>query len=199
MGMSSAFVLFDPTDNSQSDELCVVDVDDLLQYHINSPNSNYWCQMCALPYIDCICSACPPVGFYDHSSWNSTLAIPTSNYTANVRQKSHSNPSCSTPSLSIPSQAWTSIAPASGESSAGVGSGSEVNEVKQAKVKETMTIEEARAVCLPCDFEVLQLNKSPESRETISTKSEITARFSTPPSQNVARSQAESGSPNRGE
>lgn len=171
-------------------------MDDLIQYHNNSSNGNDWCQSCVLLFSDCICSAGTPAGSYDYSSWSSTLAIQTSNHTSNVYQQLHSNPNYNTTSLCIPSQTWASTALASRESSAAIGNRSEGSKVKRGRVKGTLSIEEARVVCLPCSFGILELNKSPE---TIRTKSEITARFSISPSQNNARFKAESGSPNRGE
>jgi hypothetical protein len=33
-----------------------VDVDEIIEYHVNNPNETFWCQSCSLRHNDCVCS-----------------------------------------------------------------------------------------------------------------------------------------------
>jgi len=33
-----------------------VDVDEIIEFHVNNPNETFWCQSCSLPHNDCVCA-----------------------------------------------------------------------------------------------------------------------------------------------
>jgi len=62
-----------PVVDSGVPDFGAVDVDEMIEFHINNPNETFWCQSCSLPHNDCVCSfAETPIITYQN----------TSNYTA---------------------------------------------------------------------------------------------------------------------
>jgi len=45
-----------PAVDSRIPDFGGVDVDEIIEFHINNPNETFWCQSCSLPHNDCVCS-----------------------------------------------------------------------------------------------------------------------------------------------